>query len=307
MKAGQGGEKLAGLIWNQFMAQTASGTPVEKFPALPTTTIPDKPVLRGSDGGIKIKINSLTGRLASSTTAPQLVVEQTFLPPHDILYYVNRLDPRGPAPANPADDQQYQNWENSLQDWVLRQQQAGKTITLSDPPSEYDVQDPALAPTLTVTSPLPNQIYTSRALEFYVQASAPRGINRVEYRVDGLVVGTAKTSPFNLAYYAQTLSKGPHQLTVIALDDQGNATQQEVPFTISAEFDPPSAAWFGGSAMTLTAADFPRAMYLTPFRLSDIKTIEIYLTNASNDKKTDLHVYAEGRTLQRQSDLYLEP
>lgn len=285
MKAGEGGEKLAGLIWNQFMAQSTSGTPIEKFPSLPTSTSSDKPVLHGANGGIKLKINNLTGRLASSTTPSQVIVEQSFLPPHDILYYVNRLDPRGPAPTDPSIDSQYQNWENSLQDWVIRQQQAGKPVTLADPPTEYDIQDPALAPTLEVLSPLPNNVYTSRSLDFTVKASAPRGIAQIEYRIDGLVVGTVKSAPFNLSYYAQTLSKGSHILTVIALDDQGNQAEQEISFTLDAELDPPSVAWFGGSSVTITTTDFPRAIYLTPFRLSDMKKIEIYLTTPTGDKK----------------------
>lgn len=285
MKSGQGGEKLAGLIWNQFMAQAVSGTPIEKFDPLPSSTPPDKPVLRGANGGIKLKINSLTGKLASSSTPPQLIVEQTYLPPHDILYYVNRLDPRGPAPTNPSDDPQFQNWENALQNWVTRQNATTTRVVLSDPPTETDSFDPALAPTLEVLSPLPNNIYTSRLLEFTVKANAPRGISRVEYRIDGLVVGTSRTSPFNLSYYAQTLSKGQHTLTVIALDDQGNQAQQEIAFSLDVELDPPSASWFGGNSVTLSNTDFPRAIYLTPFRLSDMKNIEIYLTTPNGEKK----------------------
>jgi membrane peptidoglycan carboxypeptidase len=285
MKSGQGGEKLAGLIWNKFMAQVVTGTPIEKFPDMPSSSFSDKPVLHGANGGIKVKVNSLTGRLASSTTPPQLVVEQVYLPPHDILQYVNRLDPRGPAPVNPAEDPQYQNWENALQDWVIRQQQASTTVVLADPPTEHDIQDPALAPTLEVLTPQPHTAYSSRQLEFTVNARAPRGVARVEYRVDGLVVGTAFGPPFAVSYYAQTLSKGPHTLTAIALDDQGNQAQQEVEFSINAELDPPSVSWFGGNSVTLSGSDFPRAIYLTPFRMADIKKVEIYLTIPNGTKK----------------------
>jgi penicillin-binding protein 1C len=280
-----GGEKLAGLIWNQFMRAAVSGTPVEKFPNLPTTTPPDKPVLNGSNAGIKIKINSLTGRIAVTTTPTQLVVEQTFLPPHDILHYVNRLDPTGPMPANPSEDGQYQNWENALQDWVNRQNLAGKPVTLTDPPTQFDTQDPALAPTISITTPTDHQVFSTRALHFEVAASAPRGVHQVDYQIDGASVGTSQTAPFSLDFYAHTLSKGDRVLTVVALDDLGNNTSAHVNFTLDAELDPPSAAWFGSSTLTLAASDFPRAIYLTPFRWSDIKQIEIYLTLPTGERK----------------------
>ncbi|HVN26539.1 MAG TPA: transglycosylase domain-containing protein [Candidatus Paceibacterota bacterium] len=39
---------------------------------------------------------------------------------HSILYYVNKTDPLGPPPANPASDPQFHNWETDLQAWVSR-------------------------------------------------------------------------------------------------------------------------------------------------------------------------------------------
>ena len=40
---------------------------------------------------------------------------------HDILHFVDRRDPLGPAPANPAQDGQYDRWEYGVQNWVLQQ------------------------------------------------------------------------------------------------------------------------------------------------------------------------------------------
>lgn len=37
---------------------------------------------------------------------------------HDILYWVNKNDPRGAQPANPASDGQFNNWEFGVQNWV---------------------------------------------------------------------------------------------------------------------------------------------------------------------------------------------
>jgi membrane peptidoglycan carboxypeptidase len=39
-------------------------------------------------------------------------------PPHSILYYVDRNNPTGPAPVNPASDSQFKNWEAAMQAWT---------------------------------------------------------------------------------------------------------------------------------------------------------------------------------------------
>lgn len=38
---------------------------------------------------------------------------------HDVLHYVSRSNPTGPAPGNPASDGQYRYWEYAVQGWAL--------------------------------------------------------------------------------------------------------------------------------------------------------------------------------------------
>ncbi len=37
--------------------------------------------------------------------------------PHSILYWVEKSDPRGPVPSNPANDPQFNNWEYAVRSW----------------------------------------------------------------------------------------------------------------------------------------------------------------------------------------------
>jgi membrane carboxypeptidase/penicillin-binding protein PbpC len=280
-----GGNTLAGTIWNQFMRIALASTTPENFPTPPPNTA-TKPVLRGSDGGIVLPIDSVTGRIATSSTAPELIVEKTFLPPHTILYYVNKDDPQGPAPTNPADDPQYNNWEQALQSWVLRQQAAGKPVTLEEPPTETDdTVSSELAPKVQILAPTNNTTITNRNLQFEVQAGAPNGIARVEYFIDNQSIGRNTAPPFTLTYYAKTLSKGTHTLKVIAADGRGNSASSQSTFTLDADFDPASVEWFDASPLSLTEADFPRVMTVTPFRFDDTKQIAIYLTGSDGAKK----------------------
>ncbi|HEX4104566.1 MAG TPA: transglycosylase domain-containing protein [Candidatus Paceibacterota bacterium] len=79
--------------WNAFMTQALPEVPNTTF-VQPAPTNPTKPILAGN-------------YLANN----QL---------HTILYYVDKSDPTGPDPTDPATDPQYHNWETDLQAWAAR-------------------------------------------------------------------------------------------------------------------------------------------------------------------------------------------
>jgi 1A family penicillin-binding protein len=89
-------KKVAGLvlapIWHKAMIAAMGTSTVEYFPdPLPNTT--SKPILHGDycSGGT-----------------------------HEILALVNKDNPDGPYPSNPASDPQYNNWETAVQNWIAK-------------------------------------------------------------------------------------------------------------------------------------------------------------------------------------------
>jgi len=223
-----GGNLLAGTIWNRFMRESLKDTVVEKFPDPPPNTA-QKPVLNGADGGIKLRINSVTGKIAVSTTPEMLIVERTFLPPHTILHYVRRDDPLGPPPDDPNSDPQYVNWEQALNDWANRETEKGNLISFNEPPTEYDsVQSAELAPEVEIVSPLNNSTISGPEIRIEIRASAPRGVRRAYYRIDGIKIGTVESYPFNFVYTNPGLAPGTHKLAVTVEDDLGNSREQEI-------------------------------------------------------------------------------
>lgn len=101
-------------MWKQFMLEMLKGLPEESFtkPALDDSTNL-KPVLRGvwqypdfTDNGQPPQYSPITGELLPSFSV------------HTILYYLNKDDPRGPAPSNPASDPQFNAWEYGVQAWA---------------------------------------------------------------------------------------------------------------------------------------------------------------------------------------------
>ena len=67
-------------------------------------------------------------------------------PTHNILYYVNKSNPDGPAPVNPENDPMYSHWEYATQSWLAAQ--APPPINPDTPPVGPDAPPEPTPPTL---------------------------------------------------------------------------------------------------------------------------------------------------------------
>lgn len=280
-----GGNTLAGTIWNQFMRFALKGTPVETFPTPPETTV-TKPVLRGSNGGIRLPINTTNGKIAVSTTPPNLVTERTYLPPHDILHYVNREDPTGPAPLNPADDPQYENWESGLRAWIEKSNDSGANLVLEEPPTEVDDGSNAeFAPTISVVTPTSGAVLTDPNITLSVEATSPRGVTNVVFYIDNKLVATFNNPPFVTTYHTDKLNQGNHVFKVVASDDQGNVGSSATTFAFAGAMGLPDIDWTEDSPVVLEKSDYPREVKITPFRYDAMKLVKVFLKGPSGPTK----------------------
>ena len=66
----------------------------------------------------KLKVNKINGLLVTEKTPTELIEERNFTEIHEILYWLNKNDPRGNPPSDSGSDPQYKNWEDSLQIWL---------------------------------------------------------------------------------------------------------------------------------------------------------------------------------------------
>jgi penicillin-binding protein 1C len=95
-------------MWSAFMTQA--------LPLVPNTTFP----------------------VANSTTSTKPILDGQYVingQVHSILYYVNKNDPDGPDPLNPAADPQYSNWETAVQNWAAENAstiQSQSSVNISD-------------------------------------------------------------------------------------------------------------------------------------------------------------------------------
>ncbi len=77
-----------------------------------------KPVLRGKwQGGISTLTNNSNQN--TDPNVPYSSVQETLSGGvHNILYWLDKDDPRGPAPTNPQSDPQFTNWEYAVRTWA---------------------------------------------------------------------------------------------------------------------------------------------------------------------------------------------
>lgn len=231
MKAGADGSIVAAPIWNEYMRKATKSMSVEQFTP-PQPILTDKPILQGEkDLRQEYEVDAVTGKLATDATPAEFRVKRKYGIPHSILFFVDRDNPRGPAPTNPESDIQFENWEAGVRDWALRN---GFVEQL--PPTEFDdVHNTALSPTVTISQPNENALISGRVISPEISATSPRGVARVEYYLDSVLCKSITGQSFNQKFaIPSSIGQGFHVLQVKAFDDVGNVGVAAVTVNVTA-------------------------------------------------------------------------
>ena len=114
------GGGLSGLIttpmWRAFMDIALAKIPAETFPQPQINTSGVKPIIRGEYIDTNLLLQAIQNQEEGSE-ALGIDLNTIYSNIHSILYFVNKDDPLGGYPANPANDPQYVNWEYGVQKW----------------------------------------------------------------------------------------------------------------------------------------------------------------------------------------------
>ena len=86
------------------------------------------------------------------------------------------------------------------------------------------IQVDTFAPTVSITSPANGATVTGNIKIVTTPADAQSGVASVAYYVDGVLVGTVTSSPWQLPWNTKKGSSGQHVLTAVATDRAGNRT-----------------------------------------------------------------------------------
>ncbi len=126
---------LSGLIvtpmWREFMDFALEKRDKEYFAQPDIELAGKKPIIRGEYIDASIIQQQLND---NNDDANDLSIQDITGNIHNILHFVDKNDPNGSYPSNPAQDQQYYNWEYSVQQW----KQATYGALLNPPEDEND-------------------------------------------------------------------------------------------------------------------------------------------------------------------------
>ncbi len=294
MKRGAAGGVVAAPIWHDYMDRVLGDTPVEYFkkPEIPKT---GKPILDGEVGSAQIvKVDKITGLLATEYTPAELIEEKSYFEPHSILFYVDKNDPLGAVPDDPGRDPQFDLWESRVKLWAekeLASSTAAATSSLlgETPPMESDnVHLPENIPQVSIVTPGNNQTITDPELDVRLQVSAPRGVKRVDYFLNDALFYTTTDYPFNMKKSIDFLGNGFHNLKIKVCDDVDNCQTRELEFNLvlsnHAVSAPTEINWVSPmSGLALSNIDFPLTLQLKTNNPTTLAKINISYRRQEGD------------------------
>ncbi len=286
MKGTADGSVLAAPIWNEYMLKVLGDTPIENFKS-PDDYKTGKAILDGQIPMQIAKVDMSSGLLATSSTPPELIEERGAKIDHSILFYVDRDNPRGPIPNNPASDPQFNIWEEAVKKWSEK----NSTSSSSTIPVAYDELHKAEnKPVIKILSPLQNQTINNQNLSVQIESLATRGTTRVEYYINNILWQTKWGEPALFTDSINFLANGYHTLKIKACDDIENCSEENIVFNLLIKNNPISLTKSSikllspNSGMSLNTPDFPLKI---SFQISNPEKLsKINLISRDKDGKT---------------------
>ena len=284
MKRGADGSVVAAPIWNEFMKNALDKKPAESF-SEPQIEKTGKALIDGEPVGKTIKINKETGDIATESTPNELVEEVFFADHHSILYYVDKEDPLGPAPDNPEKDPQFRLWEDRVLEWAKKQDENYNPEILNQAQNIYD---PENIPVFSIKNIEDNSVIANENFVVELQATAPRGIYKVEYYINGNLLDRKTSYPFDLNKNISFLNNGYYNLKVIVCDDALNCAEKSLEFNLMLDKNTEKLPSnlnliYPTSGLALSSADFPLPIKMIVTNPDQIIKIDLFIKNETTD------------------------
>lgn len=215
MTKGADGSVVAAPIWQEYMKQATKKMPIEPFTTPTVTTTTSNPGILGTAIEQPVAIDRVSGKRATSLTPPELIEYVPHREAHSILQYIDKDDPTGPAPANPADDPQYVNWEAGVQAWV---EKTHWNATGTVPLTYDDVHTADVQPVVTITSPVDGFTVSEPTLDINYQTSSTYPILNTTVTVGGFAAQVLSQDAGHVRIQLPT-NVGGNQLVILTAQD----------------------------------------------------------------------------------------
>ena len=273
MSAGADGSKVAAPIWQKIMQFAHRDKPVMEF-TKPSYEIPNKPMLGGQSTSVKVKIDKMSGKLATEFTPAHLIEEKTFQQAHNILYYVDKNDPLGPIPTNPENDPYYKAWEEPVIKW------AQKNKIVNEPlPTEYDdIHKAEDKVTVEIKKPSTSTTVNDSQLKMELDIGHHQNLTRLEAEIDGQRIDSQN----NIDFYNPTINlplginNGTHTLTIKIFDAVENTGQASTVLDFN-RTDALSINWVTPQSSTAyKEKQFPISLSVYVDKIDQVTKIDFY-------------------------------
>ncbi|MFA6273226.1 MAG: transglycosylase domain-containing protein [Candidatus Paceibacterota bacterium] len=231
-------KKIAGFIiaplWHEFMTEALKTYPEEKFKK--PTTVDDtnlKPILRGLwQGNQSYFIDNLSGKLATQYTPTETKTEKVIQQVHSILYWVDKNNPLGAAPANPTSDSQFNSWEYAVRKWAMEKNLADENQSVI-PIATDDIHLPSRMPILQIQS-LKDSYNKNETLSVVITSVGIYPLRKIDLFLNGRYVSSATRSPFLFNVKLSDFGEnGDNKIEVIGSDAVYNKVTTNTSFRIN--------------------------------------------------------------------------
>src|SRR5499427_1071902 len=137
----------------------------------------------------------------------------------------------------------------------------------------------ATPPTVAVSAPAPGAMVSGSTVTLSAAASSPGAVSKVQFFVDGSLVGTASQAPWNVTWNSATVANGSHTVTATATDSAGNSASS------------------AGLAVTVNNYPSPTTTITVPISSASVSgTVTVNTTNtvASGLTVSKVELYVDG-------------
>lgn len=217
-----GGAAVSGPIWKKFVTEVLTETPAPAF----EKPIPDpeydtlKPILRGVWlGNAAVEIDSITGLRATDATPREARTEKVITDVQDILFWVDKDNPRGPAPRNPDNDPQFRLWNPPVQAWWAAHSSEYGITTTGDIPDEYDTVHDNNDGEITFSG-LSSSMKIDSTKTVTINTNTQYPIKSVDIFIGENYLTTLSSSPFRFSFRPEEYGyqAGTYTLKAVATD-----------------------------------------------------------------------------------------
>ncbi len=233
MVRGADGSIIAAPIWNKYMNAVLEGTTVETFKApsyKSKTEVLGGKLEETKTVAVDVVTNEVIPEQCLEDYPEQYVIQKEFKEIHEILHYLSKENPTGPAPENPRQDPMYEPWETAVVRWATADERKNEYLTDQTPRADCNQRNKNQQPSISLIAPTDSETVLRK--EFLMVATVAPGNNRtitgVLFTIDTTTVETINnlnildTSTITSAYNPATLTAGDHTITVRVTDDKGN-------------------------------------------------------------------------------------